>query len=360
MLHAAVSSGGSVASKAGHGAMPSHPKMDLFRFHRCTFLESRRLSSMADDSDDDLFAEEDTRGAAELFGVLHLLEESGAHDEPLTSHSLAALLAAEPHSLHLSKRSLSDVGLKLLGSTLAAGRPCSLTELTLDNNIIGDAGAVALADACPMLQQLERLDLSSNAIGSTGFDCLARTLPPTLTACDLSSNGLGDAGVAALGRAIADGRLVQLRCLYLDRNDVGDAGLTSLGRDASAAAGGALPRLSELWLSNNHIGDAGASALFESLAAGAFAALGDLRLQYNSLGDASMATLSASLGRGALARAWYLGLCDNGFTDAGLVALSESISAGGLPRLEFVTISGSGTSSAAQQAVQDALTRRPR
>lgn len=317
---------------------------------------------MADsDSDDDLFAEEDGSSAAQLFGVMHLLDECTSEISP---ESLASLLASEPLSISLCKQAVGDTGVALLATALTDAQPsATVTILSLDENEIGDTGAEALARACPMkvLPALEELHMSSNRIGAPGMHSLASKLPSTLTACDFSGNPLGDAGVAALGSAIALVTLTSLSRLYLDRTGMHNDGCAALARAAAAGAGQTLPMLSELWLSNNHIGDDGAVQLFNAIGGGAMPSLGDLRLQFNELGDASAAALVAAAGGGAgLARTWYLGLSNNRLTDAALGALTESITAGGMARLEFITVNGDAISAEAEQGVQGALTKRRR
>lgn len=310
-----------------------------------------------DDSDGDLFADEDPHSAATLFGVLQQLDE--APPSAPIAETIDALLASHPAAVSLGERGLGDDGVGLLASAVAAAATAidHVTSLSLRRNDVGDARSVAAV--CMALPRLESLDLSGNRIIGDGLSSVAASLPASLTMCDLSSNAFGDAGVAALGAALAGGAVPRLRSLYLDRVDGGNDGVVALARGV-AARHGLLAQLSELWLSNNQIGDAGAAALFAALGAGALPSLGDLRLQFNTLGDASAATLADALTRGALSCCWYLGLSDNAFTDAGLEALVSAVRAGALPRLEFCTATGRATSDAAHQVLQDALTARRR
>ena len=66
----------------------------------------------------------------------------------------------------------------------------------------------------------------------------------------LDNNEIGDAGVMALADAAAGGALPQLTNLYLDGNKIGDTGLSAL---ASACASGALPELKEICVDNQHM-----------------------------------------------------------------------------------------------------------
>ncbi|MFH1462054.1 MAG: hypothetical protein ABIF12_03855, partial [bacterium] len=76
----------------------------------------------------------------------------------------------------------------------------TLTSLDLDYNRIGDAGALALADALKVNRTLTSLNLGRNGIHAEGAQALANALRvnTTLTSLDLSYNRIGDAGVLAV------------------------------------------------------------------------------------------------------------------------------------------------------------------
>ena len=73
-----------------------------------------------------------------------------------------------------------------------------LTELSLGDNQITDAGAMKLAEMLPS-SKLTYLDLSSNDISDAGAMKLAEMVPSSkLALLDLGDNDISDAGKAAL------------------------------------------------------------------------------------------------------------------------------------------------------------------
>ena len=95
---------------------------------------------------------------------------------------------------------------------------------------IGEGGAVLLSQVLPGCKRLTNLSLNDNRIGQEGGVLLAPSLPISLTRLNLGSNSLGAEGAQALFGVV----------------DV-------------------LPNLHQLYLASNHIGNAGAVAAAESL-----------------------------------------------------------------------------------------------
>src|SRR5262249_13458285 len=91
----------------------------------------------------------------------------------------------------------------------------NLTELTLAEDRIDDAGAAALAAA---QSRVATLDLSGNRSGPAGARALAGAAAlASLRALDLSGNPIGAAGAEALA---ASGRLAGLESLTLRSADI--------------------------------------------------------------------------------------------------------------------------------------------
>ena len=141
---------------------------------------------------------------------------------------LAVLLAAVP--VEAKGCDSSDV--------LPAGAPFSspalvvdfegCTKLVLDNNNIGDSGAVAIAEALKNNTALTWLYLGYNTIGDSGAAALAKALKSNtaLTRLDLDYNNIGDSGAAALAEELkSNTALTELR---LDYNNIGDSGAAAL------------------------------------------------------------------------------------------------------------------------------------
>lgn len=233
----------------------------------------------------------------------------------------------------LALRDAAPVLTKLAACPLLA----RVRELDLCNCDLGNGGLERLVRS-PFLNALEGLDLGFNKLDDAGADALARSSGlPALTDLALNDNDLiGDAGARALAGSPFFAGLV---ALDLSGNDIGDCGLTAV------VASTALPRLCRLRLSGNRIGDAGAAALARSALLGRMvAAEPELVLRANAIGPAGAAALASSpalkacatidlshnylgnagigalMGSPYLARVKVLRLGRNQFTDAGVIA----------------------------------------
>jgi Ran GTPase-activating protein (RanGAP) involved in mRNA processing and transport len=178
--------------------------------------------------------------------------------------------------VNLEKRGLTDTHMARVALLLKVN--ASLNRLDLDNNTIGDAGAVALAPAFKSMASLKELYLYNNQIGDAGATELAPAFKSmaSLNWLFLSNNQIGDAGAAALAPAFKT--MASLEKLYLYNNQIGDSGAAAL-----ATALPSMASLKELSIGGNQIGDAGAVALapaFKSMAS-----LKELYLFDNKMGD---------------------------------------------------------------------------
>ena len=142
----------------------------------------------------------------------------------------------------------------------------TLRSLNLAKCMIGDDGAVLLADALRVNPSLCTLKLACNQIGAEGAEAFAQLLMQggcrTLVELELSSNAIGDDGASAFAEAIAN-QPACLRKLDLRSNCISDEGLTKLARVVG------LSELSELLLWGNDFGRASAVE-FDALLNGAF------------------------------------------------------------------------------------------
>jgi predicted DNA-binding WGR domain protein len=116
----------------------------------------------------------------------------------------------------------------------------------------------------PLMERLERLDLTNNDLGDRGAEVLVSEAGfPKLSELRLALNGLGDAGARALATSPA---LASLRVLELHTNQIGVEGATALLESAT------MKSLAVLGLSSNAI----SATEFERLRAAAGAV--ELRL----------------------------------------------------------------------------------
>jgi len=141
-------------------------------------------------------------------------------------------------------------------SALAASKLGSPTQLTLDGNPIGDAGAEVIA-AGEAFAQLRLLRAPRTGMTARGVRHLLAggAAPKLLEELDLSGNKLGDAGVEAIAASPHAGTL---GWLYL-----AGVGMTDRGARALAASAH-LEALRHLTVSGNPITAAGIAALRKS------------------------------------------------------------------------------------------------
>jgi len=179
-----------------------------------------------------------------------------------------------------------DSGVPLFCSALAANK--SLKRLELCGNNLGanpshasdaaESFAAHLSRALVVNRALTELGLNDNLLRDTGAEALAPALREnrTLQSLGLRGNAIGVAGCALLGDALSLN--VSLRALDLSHNMLGDEGCHLL-----CAALSSMAALEWLDISDNHIGDDGAQAVGALLQESA--SLQDLDVSYNQIKD---------------------------------------------------------------------------
>ncbi|XP_032898042.1 ribonuclease inhibitor-like [Amblyraja radiata] len=164
--------------------------------------------------------------------------------------------------LSLNNNQLTDSSARDIASTLNAN--ISLTQLDLGENTLGDSGvkmlSVALRDS-DCITSRSCGDLSSNRLTASCAQDLASALSttPSLTELSLGDNKLGDAGVRLLCEALKDTEC-NIQELRLNNN-----GLTQSCAEDLAAAIITNDSLTGLDLSDNKFGDSGIKALNAAL-----------------------------------------------------------------------------------------------
>lgn len=197
--------------------------------------------------------------------------------------------------VYLGDNPLYEEGAKILAEALTRRVDCPSLELDLQWCNIGDAGAVALADAIKANPQaVSDLNISHNKINETGAIALAQALtikPNALRSLDLDGNYIGTIGIKALAEALQDpdqklSRLllghiclvdaetlaisqllkalasnIYLKILRLSENKL----TNPMALELAQAFLGRHSRLERLILSKNKINDVGAAALLALL-----------------------------------------------------------------------------------------------
>ncbi|KAG7357302.1 PAS/PAC sensor hybrid histidine kinase [Nitzschia inconspicua] len=175
--------------------------------------------------------------------------------------------------LHLGSamKSPDAVGLLLRG----LGPKCPVRELSLTSNNIGSEGIQLIVDFLEgkeipkgtgtnqVMPNLDRLDLSNNALHNDGLKKLTRAIskrgPRHLVELRLSNNGIAHTGIETMMNKLLQHNLVSLT---LDKNAIGDPGCQLI-----AASLLSMKCLARLNLSFNQIGSRGVNSLMRSLVA---------------------------------------------------------------------------------------------
>jgi uncharacterized protein (TIGR02996 family) len=217
----------------------------------------------------------------------------------------------------------------------------SVTCLNLGNNRLDDAGVIALARAAT-LPRLQTLVLNDNEIGAKGAAELAESpFLAGLVDLDLSGNEMNEVAV----RAIIAGRATsRLRSLKLAENPIA-SGVAVFVR--SAMFGRTLNREPDLDFHRCQVEASGAAAL---AAAPEIHRATGLNLSENYLGDSGV----QALGRGNFENLRSLQLARNQIADAGARSLLDAA----LPRLELLDVSGNRLSKGLVDALKTAARSR--
>ena len=149
-------------------------------------------------------------------------------------------------------KGLNVVHCAVLASIIRSVALPQLTELSLLDNMIGNAGVRTIAEACAggVLPQLTSLNLCYNEIGDAGVQVLAGALAsgalPQLTYLNLGGNYcIGDAGALALAAALASSRpRAQLTKLLLHDTNIRYAGALAIVKVLGCRIGGPATELS--------------------------------------------------------------------------------------------------------------------
>ena len=219
------------------------------------------------------------------------LDLQGNNIGPAGAESLATALKTNTTltNLDLQGNNIGPAGAESLATALKTNTTLTNLDLSCNNNI-GPAGAESLATALKTNTTLTKLALSSNNVDPAGAESLAKVLKPntSLTNLDLSSDNIGPDGAESLATALkTNTTLTNLDLSY--GNNIGPAGAESL-----ATALKTNTTLTNLDLSSNNIGPDGAESLAKALKTNT--TLTNLNLSYsNNIGPAGAESLATAL-----------------------------------------------------------------
>lgn len=198
-----------------------------------------------------------------VIAQLKYLRHLNLGDNCLTAHGIADLCNTIKHmtieTLDLQCNELGAAALQPLMLHLKTPA-ATLKRLILWDNRMGNAGAIALAQALACSLTLEEVDARFNHISVGGARALAEALErnTTLRKLGLRHNPLQDAGVVSFASTL---RLNST----LRELDLEEVGMSYIGVESLARALRANHSLRCLCLRNNNIGDSGLRALAQSM-----------------------------------------------------------------------------------------------
>ncbi|OJW69995.1 MAG: hypothetical protein BGO68_04125 [Candidatus Amoebophilus sp. 36-38] len=212
-----------------------------------------------------------------------------------------------------NKLSLVNYQLNNEYMTILATHPCFawFETLNLENNSIGDQGAIVLAQSLTDNQVL-KLNLVKNKIGTVGAIVLAQVLLQSqIQELFLNSNKIGDNGIKAIAKALANKSQVKVLGLY--GNEISHIGAKALAD--------VLPKsqVGILGLGYNNLGLAGVTALADSLPE---SQVYDLDIPINQIGLQGASVLARSLSN-SKSRVRTLNLFGNQIGDQGAKYLAD-------------------------------------
>jgi Ran GTPase-activating protein (RanGAP) involved in mRNA processing and transport len=158
---------------------------------------------------------------------------------PLGPHGAGVLArSVNDHlcDLILARNGIASVGCRALA--LALGNATALQSLSITENRIMDAGIAALAVPLKSNNRLRVLDFRENGIGPSGAAAIAAALSHSfLRELSLFNNLIGDAGIIALAEAFKSNNAhLTLRDLNLGGNSISCAGAAAFSETMPSVA----------------------------------------------------------------------------------------------------------------------------
>jgi len=192
-----------------------------------------------------------------------------------------------------------------------------VTDLYLDDKVISDPGAIALAKTLPAHDETKVISLSNTGLTDQALSHVSGVVGKSnVTSLHLSKNNLTSGGISGLASALAQNNT--LTSLDLSDNKIDDSGIVALSEALSSKV-----HLAHLNLSGNNYGKGGAEALLKAFGSGEHAALTQLQLARNQLGDEGASTVSQLISTNHTVN--NVNLSGNKISDNGSIALANSL-----------------------------------
>ncbi|KJE95232.1 hypothetical protein CAOG_009893 [Capsaspora owczarzaki ATCC 30864] len=150
---------------------------------------------------------------------------------------------------------------------------------------VGDAEALAIAEALKVNTTVTRVELWQNQIGVAGASAIAETLKvnKAVTSIAVWDNQIGDAGASAIAETLKVNKTVTWITVW--DNQIGDAGASAIAEALKVNT-----TVTKVDLGENLIGDAGAQAIAELIKVNK--TLAWLNLSWNCIGDVGIQAIA--------------------------------------------------------------------
>ena len=265
-------------------------------------------------------------------------------------NAISDLVLVTRKEVCLARFQIEDVEAEVLAGALKEN--ASVLWLNLSDNLIGAAGAQALADALRenVSLPLQKMYLSNNLIGAAGAEALADALKENtslpLQELYLCNNRIGAVGAKAIAEALKQNASLQV--LYLCNNQIGAAGAKAFAEALKQNAS-----LRKFGFSNNQIGDTGAESLFAAVKENVSLKLKELNLCTNKIGATGAEALAEVMQNNVSLQLQVLDFRDNPIGNVGAEALARMLK--GNASLQTLDLWNSQIGAAGAQVFAEAL-----
>ena len=202
----------------------------------------------------------------------------------------------------------------------------TVTELKLESNKIGTAGARALAEALEGNQTITQLYIQGNQIGDEGIQAIARTIENNpqipLQQLSIESNRISDEGAGTLARVIEYNPQIALQQLALINSQISIWGAVAI---AKAIENNRQIPLQQLKLGGNQIGERGAIAIASVIENNVQIPLQTLALSSNQIGDNGALVLARAIEHNPQIPLQQLDLRNNQISNEGALTLTQAL-----------------------------------
>ena len=200
----------------------------MFQKKKLRFIESANTLTLFEDARRRSSSLWDPLDGTRTAGAFQAQSQMGQACSKVSPGSIPGLMDSAEDSrgeLILASSQITEEGAKIIASRLTAS---TLSRLDLGDNLIGDAGAVAICESLSDNLSLKRLVLMGNQLSDGAVELMVNALMPNrhLRDLDLHDNEITAKGAEHLRRLLQ--RTHHLESLLVGSNSLGDEGVKHL------------------------------------------------------------------------------------------------------------------------------------